>query len=282
MEVSSTYLGSPLFPLEIPKIRKSENDLITLSNRSPTTNNITSEENHNDEEHALNQLNIKYALSTMYKGYLTAIPSESTQDQIFSSIPSNDKKKEDMDQIQEKEHKNMKLNFVKIMQEKEKIQLKLDENEIMVIEELIKGFIDDSVIAIRNKVIEIICGLFHKMDKNRLNAMTKHIMSKWTQHKSYMYRLSSIHLFANICLIQNFSLTQEFFNLILKNGLKEKVSNVKLCLLRLIGLINQIHPNLTQKNQQLRILLGFMQGDINKNVSYIANMIQMTLEETLN
>jgi hypothetical protein len=215
----------------------------------------------------------------MYKGYLTAIPSDSPFSQIFSSIPPELNSKREMHEVEEKEHNNMKLNFVKIMREEEKAQFTLNETETNLIEELIKGFIEDSVIVIRNKVIEIICGLFHKMDRDRLNTMTKAIITKWTQHRSYMYRLSAIHLFANICLIPGFSATEELFNLIINSGLKEKVSNVKLCLLRLIGLINQIHPQLTHKNNHLRMFLGFMQVDMNKNVSYIGNMIHMTLEE---
>lgn len=65
------YIYQSLLPLKPPKNRKTERDLISLTNRTNEQSRGTSREIDQKEEE---ELQIKFALANMFQGYLSAIP----------------------------------------------------------------------------------------------------------------------------------------------------------------------------------------------------------------
>lgn len=138
---------------------------------------------------------------------------------------------------------------------------------------------EDRTVLIRNRIIEILISCVHKLSKSDFNLISSNLMSKWTNHKSFMFRVSAIHCAALLSLVPGLENFKKIFSDLVKNGIKEKVMNVKLSLIRLVGLINQSLPGLTEGNHQLNILLRFYQDDIEKNVAAVAGLVLNSLEE---
>ena len=220
----------------------------------------------------------------MYKGYLTALKEEDFEFMRETNRPDLNTEKS-RTELQKKEHQSDKKNFIQYLKEplspKSEIITNIESTDAENLLNIMLSFAEDKTTLIRNKIIEIICQCVHKLPRKQFDQIVSRLLLKWTSHRSFMYRISAIHLVALLGLLDNFPPYSSHFSSLLKNGLKEKVVNVKLCLLRLIGLINQRFPELTHRNHQLRILLGFLEGDIDKNVSTIASMIQQTFVERL-
>lgn len=273
---TTTYLSRPLLPLKVPKTLKSETQLITLTGRSHSRQ-LT--DMNNSEEGKINQMNIKFALSTMYKGYLVTLKKPPVKD-TMDWISKFDVHQEDAEfpGLSSKRILNNLISPGESMHKQGGGQFELEENTLKQIEESLLGFAGDVTVAVRNRTLEACLALAHVLPKSRFEEVVDNLLKKWTSHKSFMYRVSAIHLVALLALIPDFQVFGRLFGNIIRNGLKEKVLNVKLCLLRLVGLINQLFPNLTQNNHQLKIMLDFFEGDVDKNVSRIAGIIQRTFQ----
>ena len=274
--IGPCYLTSPLLPFQSPKKIKSETQLITLTGRSQSKK-VTDLEN--SQEMKLNQMNIKFALSSMYKGYLITLNDCSPASRLKPPHLLLKGKNSELSEMTSESFRKDLLEPLNFEWDSSHSKFKISLKEMKIIEDILISFAEDKTVTIRNKVIEAIISLAHIVSETVFEEMIERLLKNWITHKSYMYRISSIHLMALLSLIPQLKTFQKLFGNVVRNGLKEKVLNVKLCLLRLVGLINQIHPHLTRKSHQLKIMLGFFEGDIDKSVSKIATVIQNTFEQ---
>lgn len=266
----STYLTRPLLPLEPPKQIKSETHLITLTGRSlsrPLTDKDDTEENQ------LNVCNIRFALSTMYKGYLVTLSKAPPSRPPAPGDQPEDPRFPRMTPQRARDQLTRKTETRKLDQE-----FRLEQKQLETIEEILFAFADDTTMMVRNKVIESLMALAHIVSQSYFETIVDRLLKQWTAHKSYMYRISAIHLVALLTLVPKLKNFKSVFDGVVRNGLKEKVVNVKLCLLRLVGLVNQVIPEVTRVSPHLKIMLGFFEGDVDKSVARIAGVIQKTFE----
>jgi hypothetical protein len=272
------YLQFPLLPLNVPKNIKSETQLITLTGRSHSRQNT---ELNTSEEVKINKMNIKFALSTMYKGYLVTLRKQLPDANSPHLFSKNNKNHENLD-FPEISSKKILNDLIDEPKDSEKHNMKsrfpLEEAVLSSVEETLFGFAEDVTAVVRNQTIEAFTSFAHILPKGKFEKLCENLLRQWTSHKSYMFRISAIHFLAILALIPDFALFGKFFGNVIRNGLKEKVVNVKLCLLRLVGLINQLLPQLTRNNHQLKIMLDFFEGDVDKNVARIAGIIQNSFQ----
>lgn len=161
----------------------------------------------------------------------------------------------------------------------EKHLIRISSKDLINLIQIAFNMRDDRTVLIRNKIIEILLASAQKLSKIDFETICLDLISKWTNHRSFMFRVTAIHAVALLSLIPGFKIFNKLFGDLVKNGIKEKVMNVKLSLMRLVGLLNQSNPKMTKNNHQLNILLRFYQDDMETRVSAVALLVLKSLEE---